>query len=145
MTVDVPGDVEVLNCENLVIVEIPSFLKVRGYIMVIFGAQMAAVLHISPLTIEPDGYTLLGTSPLFAHDTLADSKVVIAKLVSSTHVQIDTKQAQFTFMIGWSKGVRLEQIQLSLMAEKLYNGENTLNFNLVSHLFFQDSRQVLAV
>lgn len=85
MTVDVPGDVEVLNCENLVILEIPSFLKVRGYIMVIFGAQMAAVLHLSPLTIEPDGYTLLGMSPLLAEDTLPDSKVSIAKLVSSAH------------------------------------------------------------
>ena len=62
MTIDVPGDVEVLNCENLVILEIPSFLKVRGYIMVIFGAQTVAVFHLSPLSTEP--YRLIGTNPL---------------------------------------------------------------------------------
>lgn len=48
-------------------------------------------------------------------------------------------------MIGWSKGVRLEQLQLCLMTEKLMNGENTLNFSMVSHLFYQDSQQVLAI
>ena len=38
MTVDVPGDIEVLNCEHLVIVELAGCLKVPGYAMVLFGA-----------------------------------------------------------------------------------------------------------
>jgi len=43
-------------------------------------------------------------------------------------------------MLGWSKAARLEQLQLCLMATKLQGEENTLNFNLVSHLFFQDTQ-----
>ena len=68
MTVDVPSDIEVLNCENLVILEIPSALKVPGYAMVIFGAQNAAVFQLSPSTIKPDGYRHIGSSPLLSED-----------------------------------------------------------------------------
>ena len=38
MTVDVPSDIEVLNCENLVILELQNCLKTPGYAMVLFGA-----------------------------------------------------------------------------------------------------------
>jgi len=38
VTVDVPGEIEVLNCENAVVLEMPPYLGESGSLMVIFGA-----------------------------------------------------------------------------------------------------------
>lgn len=91
---DIPGDIELLDCENLVILEIPSFLNVKGFIMVVFGAQSVAVFHLNPNSANmPEGYTLLGTQPLITQETLPESKVTIARLITSSHVPISENTA----------------------------------------------------
>ena len=76
-----PSDLEVLNCENLVILENPSYLKVPGYMMAIFGAQTIAVFHLRPQSNRNDGYRLIGTQSLLSEGQADGSKVTVAKLV----------------------------------------------------------------
>lgn len=82
VTVEVPGAVEVLDCENLVILELPSHLNEPGFIMVIFGAQNAAIFHLSASTIKPDGYTLHEIFPLLSQGLPSDMKISTARLVT---------------------------------------------------------------
>ena len=106
VTVHVPADVEVLDCENLFILEIPDSLRVPGYVMLLFGAQNMALYHLSPSTSKTEDYRLLGTQMLITErDHIPNSKISVVKLVP--YVQ---GQTEFTFMMGWSKAARLEQL-----------------------------------
>lgn len=131
MTLDIPGDVEVLNCENIVLLEIPLALKTPGFIMVIFGAQSVAVYHLSA-TIKPDFSSIIGVKGLARDDdTAADSKVSLAKLVSTRPAMVAASTAQYTFMLGWSKTTRLEQLKLDVSKASIA-GENALTFSISS-------------
>ena len=82
VTVHVPANVEVLDCENLFIFEIPDSLRVHGYVMLLFGAQNIALYHLSPSTSKTEDYRLLGTQTLITEkDNIPNSKVLVVKLV----------------------------------------------------------------
>lgn len=58
---DVPRNVDLLNCEHVILLETPAFMGVPGFVMAIFGAEDVALLHLNPSVIKPDGYRLIGT------------------------------------------------------------------------------------
>ena len=69
MTVDVPGEVEVLNCEHVMLLELPIYLGAPGFLMVIFGALNAALIHLKPASqTASDSYQLLGIVSLVKQD-----------------------------------------------------------------------------
>ena len=52
------------------------------------------------------------------------------KLVSLEPVPLSDDRAQYTFMLGWSKSMRLDQIKLDLSKD---DSVNSIDFYLESH------------
>lgn len=64
--ISIPVEIELRSCKNLVIVEMPSFLKAAGHLLFLFGAQGVAVFHINSHVYKSDGYSFVGIYDLVA-------------------------------------------------------------------------------
>jgi len=86
--------------------------------------------------MKPDGYVLLGIIDLLKADQNEASKISSVKIVTLLPVvDVAESQAEFRFMLGWSKEFRLEQLVLVLRKDV---GRSALSFSVVSHTFYQD-------
>ena len=112
-------------------------MRVSGFIMVIFGAQSLVVFHLDPHTNRSDSYRQLRIESLVQADQAADSKLSIVKPVSLTPEQASSTQFEYTFMLGWSKAARLEQLKLELVTD----GAGNFDYSIQSYAFHHDQAQ----
>ena len=76
-----------------------------------------------------------------------DNKLSVVKLIEASPQGIEANQVEFTFMIGWSKSSRLEQLKLKLTSQhrgnfgraatSLSEHSSKLEYTMTNHLFFE--------
>ena len=106
---------EIANGKHVVLVKLPDYLRAPGHLLIIFGAQNVSLFQLSPSSLQPQGYSYLGTQQVSAQEATADMKLSSVKLVARACTQLG-ESAELTFLIGWSKGKSLEQVKLELHA-----------------------------
>ena len=78
------------NTKHMVIVKIPDYLRAPGHLLFIFGAQSISAFQLSPSSLQPYGYSYLGTQLVSSQDpqATADMKLSTVKLVSRACTQL---------------------------------------------------------